>query len=94
MKNSSADYREDMDSQLFENWFRDQLLPNIPENSVTVMNNASYHCRQLDKNPRKVTKKAEKSRINMGKPRKKLTREEKEILSYVSCKKKKKETDI
>lgn len=41
MKNSSADYHEDMDSQLFENWFRDQLLPNIPENSVIVMDNAS-----------------------------------------------------
>lgn len=59
MKNSSADYHEDMDSKLFENWFRDQLLPNIPENSVIVMDNASYHSRQLEKIPRKGTRKAE-----------------------------------
>jgi transposase len=51
LKNSSADYHEDMCSELFEKWFVEQLLPNIPANSVIVMDNASYHSRQEEKIP-------------------------------------------
>lgn len=46
--NCSADYHQDMNAKLFETWFKDQLLPNIPEGSVIVMDNASYHSRQTE----------------------------------------------
>lgn len=54
---SSADYHEDMTAVLFEKWFTEQLLPNIPPNSVIVMDNASYHSRILNKIPNNNTKK-------------------------------------
>lgn len=54
---SSADYHEDMTADLFEKWFTEQLLPNIPPNSVIAMDNASYHSRILNKIPNQGTKK-------------------------------------
>ena len=54
---SSADYHEDMTADLFEKWFSEQLLPNIPPNSVIVLDNASYHSRILNKIPNSGTKK-------------------------------------
>ncbi|MGH9701391.1 MAG: transposase, partial [Candidatus Acidiferrales bacterium] len=57
IKNSSADYHEDMTANLFEKWFSEQLLPNIPPNSVIVMDNASYHSRILNKIPNQSSKK-------------------------------------
>ncbi|CAK1595274.1 unnamed protein product [Parnassius mnemosyne] len=59
LKSSSADYHEDMDSGLFEKWFTDQLLPNIPSSSVIVMDNASYHSRQIEKIPSTNTRKSD-----------------------------------
>lgn len=59
IKNSCADYHEDMTADLFETWFKDQLIPNLPSNSVIVMDNASYHSRQIKKIPRKNTRKDE-----------------------------------
>lgn len=32
-----------MDSSLFEKWFEDYLLPNLPKEAVIVMDNASFH---------------------------------------------------
>jgi len=32
-----------MNAELFEKWFTEQLLPNIPDNSNIIMDNASYH---------------------------------------------------
>jgi len=32
-----------MDSKLFEVWFEECLLPSLPEKSVIVMDNASFH---------------------------------------------------
>jgi len=55
---SSADYHQDMDSNLFEHWFKNQLLPNLPPNSVIVMDNASVHSRLAKKVPRKGMRKA------------------------------------
>ncbi|XP_072400443.1 uncharacterized protein [Diabrotica undecimpunctata] len=46
-----------MTAHLFEKWFKEQLLPNIPPNSVIVMDNASYHSRLLRKIPNSSTKK-------------------------------------
>jgi hypothetical protein len=37
-----------MDHTLFENWFTNTLIPNLPENSVIVLDNASYHSRQIN----------------------------------------------
>lgn len=57
IKNCCADYHEDMTSSLFETWFKDQLIPNIPPNSVIVMDNASYHSRLFNKIPNQNSKK-------------------------------------
>lgn len=59
IKQSSADYHEDMTSSLFEKWFIEQLLPNLSSNSVIVMDNATYHSRQQNKVPNSSTKKDE-----------------------------------
>lgn len=48
---SSLDYHEDMTAELFETWFEKSLLPKLPSNSVIVMDNASYHSRQINKVP-------------------------------------------
>ncbi|XP_068206400.1 uncharacterized protein [Palaemon carinicauda] len=41
----------DYDKQLFEEWFGNQLLPNISPNSVIVMDNAPYHSVELEGRP-------------------------------------------
>lgn len=53
--NTSADYQEDMTANLFETWFREQLLPNISANLVIVMDNASYHSRIEDNSKKNET---------------------------------------
>jgi len=40
---SPLQYDGTMDSSLFEVWFSTRLLPNLPQNSVIVMDNASFH---------------------------------------------------
>ena len=37
------DYHKEMNSEHFEHWLETQLFPNIPEGSIIVMDNASYH---------------------------------------------------
>lgn len=39
----TGDYHGQMNADLFQKWFSDKLLPNIPKNSLIVMDNASYH---------------------------------------------------
>ena len=56
-KDAYADYHDNMDSDVFETWFRHQLLPNLHAKSVIVIDNASYHSRQLVKIPTMATKK-------------------------------------
>lgn len=51
LKDAKADYHSDMNAEVFENWFRNILLPKLPPHSVIVMDNASYHSEQLDKVP-------------------------------------------
>ena len=46
----SDDYHDSMNARLFEEWFT-KLLRNIPSNSVVIMDNASYHSRQVNKAP-------------------------------------------
>ena len=39
----TGDYHGQMNWELFEKWFAERLLPNIPANSLIVMDNAPYH---------------------------------------------------
>ena len=69
-----ADYHQDMNANVFENWFLEKLVPNLPEKSVVNLDNASYHCRQVDKIPNMNTRKAEmldfmkRNRITVSEP--------------------------
>lgn len=51
IKRSNADYHQDMTADLFEKWFKDCLIPNLPPHTVIIMDNASYHSRQINKVP-------------------------------------------
>lgn len=39
----TGDYHGQMNGDIFKKWFIDKLLPNIPKNSVIIMDNAPYH---------------------------------------------------
>lgn len=39
----TGDYHGQMNHELFAKWFEEQLLPNIPSESLIIMDNASYH---------------------------------------------------
>lgn len=39
----TGDYHGQINHNLFTKWFSEQLLPNIPKNSLIVMDNAPYH---------------------------------------------------
>lgn len=39
----TGDYHGQMNAELFQKWFGEKLLPNIPKNSIIVMDNAAYH---------------------------------------------------
>ena len=47
-KKATGDYHDEMNSERFEEWFRDQLMPNIQPNTLIVIDNASYHSRRLE----------------------------------------------
>lgn len=57
LKDCSLDYHQDMTSELFENWIKNCLLPNIPPGSVIVYDNASYHSALAEKIPTISSKK-------------------------------------
>ena len=59
LSDAFADYHQDMNANVFENWFLEKFIPNLPEKSVVILDNASYHCRQVDKIPNMNTRKAE-----------------------------------
>lgn len=46
-----TDPHKDMNAEKFEKWFTGVLLPKLPPTSVIVLDNASYHSRQIDKAP-------------------------------------------
>lgn len=48
---STKNYHEEIDSIVFRDWFVNKLLPNIPKNSVIVIDNAPYHSVELNKAP-------------------------------------------
>lgn len=39
----TGDYHGEMNWELFRKWFTEMLIPNIPENSLIIMDNAAYH---------------------------------------------------
>lgn len=58
-RSTSGDYHGQMNAINFEKWMKEKLLPNIPQNTVVVMDNAPYHSVQTNKAPSKYAKKAE-----------------------------------
>ena len=53
-KKSTGDYYVKMNSENFEEWFQDTLLPKLESNSIIEMDNASYHIRYLQRYPQRV----------------------------------------
>jgi transposase len=39
----TGDYHGQMNAELFQKWFSEKLIPNIPNNSLIIMDNAPYH---------------------------------------------------
>jgi transposase len=39
----TGDYHGQMNSDLFKKWFTEMLIPNIPDRSIIIMDNAPYH---------------------------------------------------
>ena len=48
-----------MNHQIFENWFQNKLIPNIPTDSLIVMDNASYRSRRFEALPTSNWKKGD-----------------------------------
>jgi transposase len=42
-KRKTGDYHGQMNAELFQKWFSEKLIPNIPDDSLIIMDNASYH---------------------------------------------------
>ncbi len=42
-KRKTGDYHGQMNAALFQQWFSEKLIPNIPDNAMIIMDNASYH---------------------------------------------------
>ncbi|XP_050307716.1 uncharacterized protein LOC126744378 [Anthonomus grandis grandis] len=49
----TGDYHDNMNRKNFENWFKTQLVSNLPPKSFIIMDNASYHSGLLEEIPRK-----------------------------------------
>ena len=56
---SDGDYHSEMNHQNFQRWLTEKLIPNIPENTVLVLDNASYHNVKMDRCPTMATRKAD-----------------------------------
>lgn len=50
-QSKSSDYHDDMNSINFLKWMSEKVIPNLPERSLVVMDNAPYHCTQINKAP-------------------------------------------
>jgi hypothetical protein len=53
-KNNTADAHDEMDGEMYEKYFSEQLLPNLPPKSVIVVDNASCHSRKKGTTSNKV----------------------------------------
>lgn len=55
----SGDYHDNMNFENYHKWLQTQLIPNLPLNAVVVVDNASYHNKQLDAAPTSHSRKAD-----------------------------------
>lgn len=55
----TGDYHDDMNYENYERWVKEKLIPNLPSNSVVVIDNASYHNVQLNRIPNSNSRKAD-----------------------------------
>ncbi|XP_063911961.1 uncharacterized protein LOC135128812 [Zophobas morio] len=53
-----GDYHEEMNSEVFENWFA-EILPKLDKEAVIIIDNASYHSRKSEKVSNASTRKAD-----------------------------------
>ncbi|CAH2097386.1 unnamed protein product [Euphydryas editha] len=67
-QSKSGDYHDDMNKTNFMKWLQEKLIPNLPANSLVVMDNAPYHTVKLNKAPTLSSTKAEMQNwiINKG----------------------------
>lgn len=56
---TSGDYHHDMNGDNYHKWVKTQLIPNLPPNSVVVIDNAPYHNVLMNKAPSSVSKKSD-----------------------------------
>ena len=56
---STGDYHKEMNFDYFMKWFQNQAIPNLPEKSALVLDNATYHNVQVDICPTQSTRKAD-----------------------------------
>ena len=56
-----CDYHRGMNRKVFMNWFENNLLPALSQNSIVVLDNASYHNLKVEgtKSPTTATKKVD-----------------------------------
>lgn len=45
-KSSKGDYHDEMDNNNYTKWLSEKLIPNLPPNSIVVIDNAPYHSKQ------------------------------------------------
>ncbi|KAJ8953374.1 hypothetical protein NQ318_023491 [Aromia moschata] len=50
-KSKLADYHGDMNADIFMKWLEEKLIPNLMEPSLIIMDNASYHSIQVERQP-------------------------------------------
>ncbi|XP_045495965.1 uncharacterized protein LOC123694545 [Colias croceus] len=55
----TGDNQDTLNSGVFINWINESLIPNIPKNSIIVMDNAPYHNMEYSKPPNMTAKKEE-----------------------------------
>lgn len=51
-----GDYHQDMNAEVFENWFKN-IIEKLDDNCIIVMDNASYHSRKVEQIPTEKNKK-------------------------------------
>ncbi|KAM3964278.1 LOW QUALITY PROTEIN: uncharacterized protein ACR2FA_001768 [Aphomia sociella] len=57
-QSKSGDYHDDINRDNFTKWLKEMLLPNLPPQSIVVMDNASYHTVAVNKAPTMSSSKA------------------------------------
>ena len=50
-----GDYHSEMNSDHFEDWWRNKVLPSLPDKSVVIIDNAKYHSRFTDESKKPTT---------------------------------------